>query len=151
MIHHLQDSPAALDAPGSLDAPPRDLSARRRDAGSSLCISLHPILGVLLKLLSVLLVLVRDRGLNGIIDVRLDHEGLNQAQYCDDFVRRFPFVWAQQTKAHGTLVVVADVGVINLCSEADDWRLEGVLVREIDLELEMAALGNGQYTQRACN
>jgi len=107
---------------------------------SLLGVPLHPVLHVLLKLLAVLLVLVRDGGLDGVVRVRLDQERLDEPQHGNHLVRRFPLVGPEQAQAHGPLVVVADIGVVDLGLEADDGRLEGVFVGEINLELEVAAL-----------
>ena len=108
----------------------------------SLRIALDPVLRILLELLAVLSVLVGNRWLDSVIRVWLDEERLNEAKDRDNLVRRLPLVGTQQTQAHGALVVVADIGVVDLGAERHDWRLEGILVGECDIELEVSALRN---------
>jgi hypothetical protein len=106
----------------------------------SLCVALDPVLCALLKSCTVLAVLVGDGRLDRIVRVGLDKQRLNEAQDGDDLVRRLPLVGAEQTETHGALVVVAHVGVVDLCAEAHDRWLEGVFGGKVDLELEEAAL-----------
>jgi hypothetical protein len=106
----------------------------------SLGVALDPVLHVLLKLLAVLPVLVGDGRLDGIVRVGLDQERLDKAEHRDDLVRRLPLVGTQQTQAHRPLVIVANVGVVDLCSERHDGWLEGIFGGEGNLELEVAAL-----------
>lgn len=108
----------------------------------SLRIALDPVLRILLELLAVLSVLVGNRWLDSVIRVWLDEERLNEAKDRDNLVRRLPLVGTQQTQAHGALVVVADIGMVDLGAERHDWRLEGILVGECDIELEVSALRN---------
>jgi hypothetical protein len=106
----------------------------------SLGVALDPVLYILLKLLAVLPVLVGNGRLDGIVRVGLNEQRLDEAEDRHHLVWRLPLVGAQQTQAHGPLVVVADVGVVDFGSEADDGWLEGVFGREGNLELEVAAL-----------
>jgi hypothetical protein len=103
-------------------------------------ITLDPVLRVLLKLLAVLPVLVGDGGLDSIVWVRLDQERLDQAQHRHNLVWWLPLVGAEQAQAHGALVIVAHVGMVDLGSEADDRGLEWVFVGKDDFELEVTAL-----------
>jgi hypothetical protein len=103
-------------------------------------ITLDPVLCILLKLLTILAILVGNGWLNGIIWVWLDQKRLDEAQDGDDLVWRLPFVRAKQPETHGTLVIVADVGVVDLSTEADNGWLEGVFVWKGDFQLEMTAL-----------
>lgn len=105
-----------------------------------LCVTLDPILRILLKLLAILPILIGNRRLDGIVRVGLDQKRLDETKHRDDLVRRFPLIWTQQTEAHGALVVVAHIRVVDLGSEADDGRLEGILVGKGNFELEVAAL-----------
>ena len=103
-------------------------------------VSLHPILSRLLKLLTIVLVLIRDGRLNGIVGIGFDQESLNEAEDCDDLVWRLPLIRAQHAQTHGALVIVADIGMVDFGFEGDDGWLEGILVGECDLEQEVAAL-----------
>ena len=109
-------------------------------ADCSLRITLDPILSILFELLAVLPVLVGDRRLDGVIWVWFDEECLDEAEDRDNLVRRLPFFRTKQTQAHGALVVVADIGVVDLGAEGHDRGLERILVGECDLELEVPAL-----------
>lgn len=109
-------------------------------ADCSLRITLDPILSILFELLAILPVLVGDRRLDGVIWVWFDEECLNEAEDRDNLVRRLPFFRTKQTQAHGALVVVADIGVVDLGAEGHDRGLERILVGECDLELEVPAL-----------
>lgn len=124
-------------------------SSKRHLHSPLLSVSLHPVLCVLVEPGAVLAVLVGDGGLNGIVWVRLDQERLDEAQDRDDLVWRLPLVRAEQTQAHGALVVVAHVGVVDLGAEADDRRLEGVFGWECDFELEVAALLRSAFEYQA--
>ena len=103
-------------------------------------ISLHPILGILVKCRPILFELVGNGGLNGVVRVGLDQECLYETQDGDDLVRGLPFLGTQQAQAHRALVIVAYVWVVNLRLKADDRRLEGIFGGESDLELEVASL-----------
>jgi hypothetical protein len=105
-----------------------------------LCIALDPVLCILLKLLAVLAVLIGDGGLDGIIGVGFNQKRLDQAQNGHDLVWRLPFVGTKQAQTHGTLVIVAHVGVVDFGSEADNRWLEGIFVRKGDFELKVPAL-----------
>jgi hypothetical protein len=105
-------------------------------------ITLDPVFCVLLKLLAVLAILVGDGGLDSVVRVWLDQERLDEAQHGHNLVWRLPFVGTEQAQTHGTLVVVAHVGVVDLGPEADDRGLERIFVREGNLELEVTALRN---------
>ena len=122
--------------------PRKGCSTPRCHVSFLLRIPLHPVLGILLELLAVLLVLVCDRRLNRIVNIRLNQQRLDEAQHGNDLVWRLPLIGPKQSQAHGAFVVVAHVGVVDFRSEADDRGLEWVLVGEVDLELEMAALSH---------
>jgi hypothetical protein len=109
---------------------------------SLLCVTLDPVLCVLLKLLAVLTILVGDGRFDRIVWIRLNQKRLDEAQNRHDFVRRLPLIGTEQTKTHGALIVVAHIWVVDLGSEADNWWLEGVFVGERNLELEVTALHN---------
>lgn len=113
-------------------------------ADCSLRITLDPILSILFELLAILPVLVGDRRLDGVIWVWFDEECLNEAEDRDNLVRRLPFFRTKQTQAHGALVVVADIGVVDLGAEGHDRGLERILVGECDLELEVPALRDAE-------
>jgi hypothetical protein len=116
--------------------------------GAALCtsallsVTLDPVLYVLLKLLAVFAVLVGNGRLYRIVGVRLDQKRLNKAQDGDNLVRWLPLIGTKQAQTHGTLVIVTDIGVVDLGPEADNRRLEGILVGEVDFELEVSALRN---------
>jgi hypothetical protein len=116
--------------------------------GAALCtsallsVTLDPVLYVLLKLFAVLAVLVGDGRLDRIVGVRLNQKRLNKAQDRNNLVRRLPLVGTEQTQTHGSLVIVTDIRVVDLGPEADNRRLEGILVGEVDFELEVSALRN---------
>jgi hypothetical protein len=69
-----------------------------------------------------------------------DQERLDQAQHRHNLVWWLPLVGAEQAQAHGALVIVAHVGMVDLGSEADDRGLEWVFVGKDDFELEVTAL-----------
>ena len=122
--------------------PPNYPSRCCRVTFSSLRIALNPVLRILLELLTVLPVFVGNRWFNSVVRVRFDEERLDEAKDRNNLVRRLPLIRAQQTQTHGALVVIADIGVVDLGAEGNDRRLERVLVGECDLELEMPTLSS---------
>lgn len=129
-VVYIRCRPIALDSPSS----PGSVTRR------SLRVALDPVLRILFKLLAILPILVGNRWFDGVIWVWLDEECLNEAEDRDNLVRWFPFVGTKQTQAHGALVVVAHIGVVDLGAEGHDRGFEGILVGECDLELEVTAL-----------
>jgi hypothetical protein len=96
--------------------------------GASFGVSLHPILGCLLELLLVVLELVGNARFNSIIRIRLNQEIACQIENSGDLVRRLPCIAAENAQTHRTLVIIADIGMIDLGLEAESRRLEWVLV-----------------------
>ena len=89
-------------------------------------ISLDPLLRRLLKLLAVVLVLIGQRSLNSVIRVRFDQDVADHVQDGANLVWWLPLIAAQHAKTHRSLVVIADVGVVDLGLEVDDGRFEWV-------------------------
>lgn len=106
----------------------------------SASILLDPLPRHLLILLAVILVLIRNARLHRIVRVRLDQEVPRHVEHGDDLIRRLPLVGAEHTQAHGALVVVGNVRVVDLGLETETWRLEWVVGREDEEEFEVAAL-----------
>jgi hypothetical protein len=109
-----------------------------------LCVTLDPVFCRLLESTTVLAILVGNGWFNSVVGVGLDQECLDQAKHRDDFIWWLPLLWAKKSQAHGTLVVVAHIGVVYLGSEANDWWLEWVFDRECDFEFEVSALATCQ-------
>jgi hypothetical protein len=103
-------------------------------------ITLDPVLCILLKFLAVFAVFVGDGGLDRIVHVWLNQKRLDQAQNSNYLIRRLPRLRTKQPEAHGALVIVGHVRVVDLCPKADDRRFKRIFVGEVDLELEVAAL-----------
>lgn len=93
---------------------------------SSLGVLLDPILSLSIKLRLLVLVLIRNAGLNSIIRLRRRHDRADQLQHIRDLVRWLPFVAPQHAQTHRTFVVVANVRVPDLGLEVDCRWLEWV-------------------------
>lgn len=117
------------------------LALQVQQAALHLCISLHPLLGDLFKLLCIRLVLLRNGHLDSVVGVGLDEQAPHHVEHGSDAIGRLPLVGAQHADAHAALVIVADIGVIDAGREGDLRRLEGVFVGETYEELEGGVLG----------
>jgi len=73
----------------------------------------------------------------GVIGVRRAKQGLNAEQYCSDLQGRAPFV-LEDVKANAAKPV--DVGMVDLCQEADFGRCHGVIVGKEEFQLEASTL-----------
>ena len=87
---------------------------------------------ILLKNLRVVLVLVGNSTFDGIIRLGRSEDLTDEHQNVANLVRGLPLVGAEHAQAHGALVIVADVGVVDLGLEGDGGRLEGVFFGERD-------------------
>lgn len=94
-------------------------------------ITLDPVLCILLKLFAVFAVFVGDGGLDRIVHVWLNQKRLNQAQNSNYLIRGFPAFRTKQPEAHGALVIVGHIRVVDLGPKADDRWLERVFVRKV--------------------
>ena len=103
-------------------------------------IPLRPLPRRLLKFLSVILVLIRNACLHRIIRVRLNQQVSGHVQHRRDLVRRLPLVCAQHAEAHGALVIIGYVWVVDLGLEGENGRPERVVRGEHEEEFEMPAL-----------
>lgn len=106
-------------------------------------ILLHPLLRRLLKLLLVILEIIRNTRLDRIVPIRLQQQIPDQLQHARDGTRRLPDLWAQDAETHGAFVVVCYVGVPDLGLKGDGGRFEREVGGEVEVDLEVAALGGG--------
>ena len=95
----------------------------------AICISLNPILCILVKLLTIILVLIRNICLYRIIWLWFQEQIPCQCQDCWNTIWWLPGIWPQHPNAHGSLVVIQDIWVIDLCHEAQSRRFEWVVSR----------------------
>lgn len=132
-------APVAIAIAPSVLAPPPPLT------GPLLLhrIQLNPGPRRAIKLLPLILELLRDRHLHRIVWHRLGQDLARELQHRRDLAGRLPLVGAQHAEAHAALVVVADVGVVDLRLEGERRWLEGVFAREGEEEVEAAALRVG--------
>lgn len=86
------------------------------------------LLCVLLKDFPVVLVLVGNSTFDGIIRLGRSEDLTDEHQNVANLVWGLPLVGAEHAQAHGTLVVVANVWVVDLGLERDGWGLEGVFL-----------------------
>jgi len=106
----------------------------------TLGVPVHPVFRILVESSSVALELVRNTRLDRVIRLGSSEDCPDQREHVLDLVWWLPLLRTQHTQAHCAAVVVRHIGVVDLCFEADARRLEGVVFRESDVELEVTAL-----------
>lgn len=75
------------------------------------------------------------------LHIRLDQQAPRHLQHRQNLTTRLPVLRAQYAQTHGALVVVGDVGVVDLRGEVQRRGLEGVFGGKGEVEVEYAALG----------
>lgn len=118
--------------PGILDIFP--------DVRVLLCIFRDPLPGDLVVRFRIVLELLSNTSLHSIVWLRGSKHSTDKLEDVGDLVWWLPLFSLEHAKAHGAALIVGDVGVVDLRLEGEDWRLEGVLFREDDLDLVLAAL-----------
>lgn len=113
---------------------------RRCPLARLICVLLHPFPSGLVEIGAVVLEVVRDGWLYCIIRLRRSQNCPHQLENLCDLVRGLPLVWLEHSQAHAALLIVGDIRVVDLRAEGEHRRLEGVLFRESDLDVELAAL-----------
>lgn len=103
---------------------------------------LRPLPRRLLKRFAVSIILLRNTALDGILRHRLGEQLTRKRQHRRDARRGLPFLLLQHAQTHGALVVVGDVGVVDLGREGENGRLERVVCREGEGGFECAALSS---------
>ena len=96
-----------------------------------------PLLGYFNGFCLVLLPLVGDRLVQGVVEVRTRHQGLNGEQHRSDLQRWGPFV-LEDIKTDSTQLV--DVGMVDLGSEKHLWWHHWILVRQEKFAVEKTSL-----------
>lgn len=98
---------------------------------------------VLLELSGVVLVLISDAGLEGVVGVGLDEELADGVEDGADAAGGLPVLRLEHAEADGPHVVVGHVGVVDARRERHLRRLERVVRRQHDRELEAPARVHG--------
>jgi len=81
-----------------------------------------------------------DNGRAWDIRIRLQHQVPRHPQYRRDLATGLPLITAKDAKTHAALVIVRDVGMVDLGLEREGRGLERVVLGKREEELEGSAL-----------